>query len=139
MAEKKITKAAVLTAIMDLVAEETVVDTDLGSVTGADILSYCDTALNQLAAKAEKAKERAEKNKVEGDALRTEILSHITSEFQTADDITSAVEGFEEITKSKVIARLTQLVKNGSVVKEQKKVGDRTLMCYALAGASEEE
>lgn len=138
MANAKITKAAILTAIMDLVADDVVVETDLGSVAGADIISYCNTSLNQLEAKAAKAKERAAKNKAEGDALRAEVLSHITDEFQTADAITDAVEGFEDITKAKVIARLTQLAKAGEIVKEQIKVGDRKQMAYKLASADDE-
>ena len=49
-------------------------------------------------------------NSPKGDALREAVQAVLTSEFQTIDEITEKVEG-EEVTKAKVTARLTQLVK----------------------------
>lgn len=133
MADIKITKATVVKAIKEIVAEDTVIFVDGVPVNGTDILSYCDTALKQLESKAEKAKERAAKNKSKGDELRVEVLSHITEEYQTADAILDMVEGFEDITKPKVVARLTQLVKAGEVEKAQIKTEDgRKVMGYKL-------
>ena len=100
-------------------------------------LEFIDTQVAQIDAKAAKAKERAGEKKAEGDALRAEVAAHITTEFQTADDITALVEGFEDVTKAKIVARLAQLVKAGIVVKEQVKTEDgRKVMAYKLADAS---
>lgn len=140
MSEVKITKAMMFEAIKEIVAEDIEIPIGDGevSILGADIIDFCNASLKQIKAKAEKAKERSAEKKAEGDALRAEILSHITDTFQTADELVAAVaaaEGFEEVTKAKVIARLTQLCKAGEVVKEQKKIGERKLMCYALPPA----
>lgn len=133
MADIKITKAMVLAAIKEIVADDVAIQVGDASVKGTDIIAYCDTTMAQIDAKAGKARERAAKNKTAGDELRAEVLAHITDELQTADTITAMVEGFEDITKSKVVARLTQLCKNGDIVKEQVKVGDRKQMAYRLA------
>lgn len=143
MTDTKITKAMILTAIKEIVAEDVEIPVGDVSVKGTDIIEYCDTSMAQLEAKAEKARERAAKNKAVGDGLRAEVLAHVTDESQTADSITEQIEGFEDITKAKVIARLTQLVKAGDIIKEQCKVDGRKVMCYALPSAvnadSEEE
>ncbi|MDD7754890.1 MAG: hypothetical protein PUJ51_10355, partial [Clostridiales bacterium] len=71
-------------------------------------------------------------------ALRAEVAAHITTEFQTADDITALVEGFEDITKAKVVARLTQLVNNNQVEQEQIKTEDgRKVMAYRLPSGTD--
>lgn len=133
----KITNAMVISAIMSLVDDEnSVIELEGGiKVTGKDIMDYCDKVLTQIENKASKAKERAAKNKEIGDELRAEVLSHLTDEFQTTDDIAGMITGFEDITKSKVVSRLTQLVHSGEVVKEAHRIGKRTVMCYKLASA----
>lgn len=130
MADTKITKKDFFAAIRTMVEGVKVV----GDIPADKVLEFIDTQVAQIDAKAAKAKERAGEKKAEGDALRTEVAAHITTEFQTADDITALVEGFEDITKAKIVARLTQLVKTGEVVKELQKIGDRKVMCYKLAG-----
>lgn len=136
MTDTKITKAMVLTAIKEIVAEDVEIPVGDVSVKGTDIIEYCDTSMAQIEAKAEKARKRAAKNKAVGDELRAEVLAHVTDEFQTVDSITEQIEGFENITKAKVIARLTQLVKTGDIIKEQCKVDNRKIMCYALPSAA---
>lgn len=128
--EKKLTKKDILTAIRTEV--ETL--TEVGGIPVAAVLDYVDTTIAQIDTKAAKAKERAAEKKAEGDALREEVFSHVTDEYQTADAITALVVG-EDITKAKVVARLTQLVKAGMVEKEQQKVGDAKLMCYRVKSA----
>lgn len=135
MTDSKITKTMVLAAIKEIVADDVEIPVGDVSVKGTDIIEYCDTSMAQIEAKAERARERAAKNKMVGDELRAEVLAHVTDEFQTADDITEQIEGFDDITKAKVIARLTQLVKTGDIIKEQCKVDSRRVMCYALANA----
>lgn len=139
MAEtKNITKKMVLEAIK--VAADGM---DFGDVvTAEDVIAYVDTTITQLDAKAAKAQERAEKNRVAGDELRAVVESVLSADLQSIDAITAqvnAIEGYEEITKSKVVARLTQLAKMDVVRKEQIKVDDgRKVMGYALE-ASEED
>lgn len=96
----------------------------------AEMIDFIDAQLDQLAKKAEKAKERAGKVKEEGDELRELVASLLTEDFQTADALTAQIEG-EGITKAKVTARLTQLVKAGVAMKEIMKAEDgRKVMHY---------
>ena len=138
MAEVKITKKVVLEAIK--AAAEGM---DFGDVvTAADVIAYADTAIAQLEAKAAKAKERAAEKKADGDALRAVVENAVSDDLQTIDDITAKVvktEGYEDVTKSKVTARLTQLVKSGVIHKVQVKTEDnRKVMAYALGEAPAE-
>jgi Fic family protein len=96
----------------------------------AEMIDFIDAQLDQLVKKAEKAKERAGKVKEEGDELRELVASLLTLDFQTADALTAQIEG-EGITKAKVTARLTQLVKAGVAMKEVMKAEDgRKVMHY---------
>ena len=135
----KVTKKMVLEALRNVVVN---VDLDFGDVvTSGDVLNYIDTSIDQITAKAEKARVRAEKNKADGDALREVVKDALTDEPQTADAITAAVqatEGNEEVTKGKVVARLTQLINSGVAHKEPAKVDDRKVMVYALGAAPAE-
>ena len=131
MADTQITKKDFFAAIKTMVEGVKTV----GNIPADKVLEFIDAQVAQIDAKAAKAKARAGEKKAEGDALRAEVAAHITAEFQTADEITALVEGFEDITKAKVVARLTQLVNAGIVTKEQVKVGDRKVMAYKLADA----
>ena len=135
MADTKITKKDFFAAIRTMVEGVDAV----GTIPADKVLEFIDTQVAQIDAKAAKAKERAGEKKAEGDALRAEVASHITTEFQTADDITALIEGFEDITKAKVVARLTQLVNAGTVVKEQVKIDNRKVMAYKLASADSDD
>ena len=128
MAEVKITKAMVLEVIGKNV-ENMTFD---GDVTAEDVTAFVETTLAQIAAKAEKNKERAAAKKAEGDELRAEVQAILTEEFQSAQAITDAI-GKEDVTKAKVIARLKQLVDTGVAVKEEVKIGDKKQMAYKLA------
>lgn len=123
--EKKLTKREVLEGIKVFVQGG---DTD---VTLEDMVDYIDTTLAQLDKKSEKAAERAAAKKAEGDALRATVLGLVTAEPQTADEITAAIAD-EDVTKAKVVSRLTQLVKSGQVKKEETKIGDARKMVYSL-------
>ena len=95
----------------------------------AEMVEFIDAEMARLAAKAEKAKERAAAKKVEGDELREVVKAVLTDEFQAIDAIVAQIDG-EDVTKAKVTARLTQLVKAGMAEKDQIKVGDRKVMAY---------
>lgn len=98
-----------------------------------DLVAFIDKQIEQLDNKATKAKEKAAEKKAEGDELRAVVLSVLTSDFQTIEDIVAQIEG-EDITKAKIVARLTQLVKNGEAKKEQtKNAENKKVMTYAIA------
>ena len=125
--EKKITKKQVFEALIGAV---TGMD-KVGDIDTETVIATLETAVAQIDAKAAKAKERAAEKKTAGDALRAEIEALLTDEFQTADAITEQVTA-EDVTKSKVVSRLSQLVAAGVAAKEQIKVDDRKLMGYKL-------
>ena len=139
MAEVKITKKVVLEAIK-AAAEN---GAEFGEVvSAADVVAFADTMIAQLDAKAAKAKEKAAEKKAEGDALRAAVEKVVGEEPATIDVITAAVkaEGFEDVTRSKVTARLTQLVKADMVHKIATKTEDgRKVMAYAAGPAPEED
>ena len=128
MAENRITKAMVLEVIGKNV-ENMTFD---GDVTAEDVTAFVETTLAQIAAKAEKNKERAAAKRQAGDELRAQVLGFVTEEWQTRDEIAANFED-EDITPAKVGARLTQLVADGSVVKEKQKIDGKDKMVYALA------
>ena len=128
MAEVKITKAMVLEVIGKNV-ENMTFD---GDVTAEDVTAFVETTLAQIAAKAEKNKERAAAKRQAGDELRAQVLGFVTEEWQTRDELAANFED-EDVTPAKVGARLTQLVENGSVVKEKQKIDGKDKMVYALA------
>lgn len=133
MMEKKLTKKDFYAALRTMVEGVDAV----GNIPADEVLAFIDKTVEQIDAKAAKAKEKAAEKKADGDTLRADVLAVITNEFQTADAITAALDN-EEITKAKVVARLTQLVKAEEVVKEQMKVDDgRKVMCYKLASSEE--
>lgn len=84
------------------------------------------------AAKERKAKKAAEKG---DDELTTAVAAQLDSRLKTRDEITEALEvDFPEVTKAKVTARLSKLVKNGVAGKLEINVGQgRRVMAYALA------
>jgi hypothetical protein len=132
--EKKLTKKDYYAALRAMVeGVETV-----GDIPADEVLAFIDKTVDQIDAKAAKAKEKASEKKAEGDALRAEVAGVLTSELQTIDAITAQID-VEGITKSKVTARLTQLVKTGVARKEQVKDGDRKVMGYALADGDVDE
>ena len=123
MAVEKITKVDMFNAIADFIA-----DTDWERKDEA--IEFIEKQIDQLKAKAEKAKSRAEEKKIEGDELREAVANALTNEPQTIDAITTTVAKFFDVTKAKVTARLTQLVKLGEATKEQVKIDGRKIMVY---------
>ena len=128
MAENRITKAMVLEVIGKNV-ENMTFD---GDVTAEDVIAFVETTLAQIAAKAEKNKERAAAKRKAGDELRAQVFGFVTEEWQTRDEIAANFED-EDVTPAKVGARLTQLVADGVVVKEKQKIDGKDKMVYALA------
>jgi len=135
-----ITKAMVLKALAGYFsaeqydADEVLATNGEVNVTAGDVVAYCAKTLEQMEAKAVKAKTYNTKRKAEGDAFRERVLGFVTAEFQTRDQIFANFADEEDITIAKVGARLSQLVKEGKVVKEEAKdVLGKTKVHYKLA------
>ena len=125
MAETKMTKKMWFEEIRNIVEAADVEDK-------AGMLEFIDTQLAQLATRAEKAAERAAKKKADGDALRDAVEAVLTDELQTADEITAQIDE-EGISKAKVTARLTQLIKAGKATKDIIKTEDsRKVTAYKI-------
>lgn len=96
----------------------------------ADVIAH---EIELLENKAVKNKERAAARKVAGDELRDTISNILIDDLQTVDEIVEQIEG-EDITKAKIVARLTQLVNLNEAVKEQVKTEDgKKVMAYRRA------
>lgn len=133
MADVKITKTQMFAAIKEVIANAEVEGKE-------DMLDFIDKQVELIANKASKAKERAEKKKVEGDALRDAVQAVLTDELQLIDDIVAQVEVEDmDITRAKVTSRLTQLVKAGIAVRDEIKVDKAKKAAYALAETQEED
>lgn len=99
-----------------------------------EILAFIDKQIEQLDTKATKARERAAERKAEGDELRAMVAAAVTDEFQTIDQIMTAMELDDpDVTRAKITARLGQLVKAGEVMKVAMTVDKRRVMHYKLA------
>jgi hypothetical protein len=122
--EKRVTKKENFETLRGIVEDSTVENKD-------ELVAFIDAQIALVESKAEKAKERAAAKKAEGDELRATIKSILTDELQTVDMITDQIDD-EEITKAKVVARLSQLVKLGEAEKEQVKVEDKKVMAYKI-------
>ena len=96
-----------------------------------ELMEFIEKQVEALDKKAAKAKERAAEKKAEGDALRDKVEAVLTNEVQVIDQIVEAI-GDEDVTRNKVVARLTQLVKADIAVKEEVKNGSKKVMGYKL-------
>ena len=127
MAEVKVTQKELFGQVIAIVE-----GADVDAAVKAELVEFLNKKVAQIDAKAAKAKEKAAEAKVKGDELRDIVAGLLTDEVQTIDAILAQVD-FPEVTKAKVTARLTQLVKAGVAVKESVKVDTRTLTAYKLA------
>lgn len=125
MENKKLTKKDYYGMLKDIILTSDVDNKE-------ELEAFIDRQVEIIDNKAEKAKERAAEKKAEGDELRAAIKSVLTEDYQSADDILAQLEG-EDLSKAKIIARLTQLVNNGDAEKAQAKTEDRKkFMTYRL-------
>ena len=123
--EKKTTKRDYYEMLKEIVLN--------ANVEGAtELVEFIDKQVSLIDSKAEKAKARNAEKKANGDELREAVQNVLTDEFQTIDAIVSQIEG-EEITKAKITARLTSLVKNSIAEKTDVKDDEgRKLKAYKL-------
>lgn len=120
---KKVTKKEYYVMLKEVVENSNFENKD-------ELVEFIEKQITLLDNKAAKAKERAAEKRAEGDELRALVEATLTDEYQTIADITEQIDS-EDVTKAKVTARLTQLVKDGLAVKEEAKTEDgKKVMVY---------
>ena len=135
----KVTKKNVLNVLYTLIEDNFEAKDGDVTVTAEDLRNYIDTTLDQLKAKNEKAKERAAKKRAEGDELLAVVEGLLTDEYQTGDEIAAQITD-EDVTRPKVTARLTKLIRAGKAHKAEAKTEEgRKVMVYAAGPAPEAE
>lgn len=136
---EKMTKAMYFEIIKDIVK-------GLGTeafpegVSADDVLDFIDRQVALLDKRAAASKERAAKKRAASDELTELIYTMIfeAEDFITADEIVEKIDD-EEVTKNKVTARVSKLVKAGRVAKEQVKLEDgKKRMAYRIAEEGED-
>ena len=127
--EKKLTKRDKFEMLKEIVRGD--VNTEM-TTEQADLIDFLNAQIVAIDTKAEKAKARSAEKKANGDELRDVVQTILTEDYQTIDAIVAQIEG-EDVTKAKVTARLTSLVKNGLAEKEDIKDEEgRKLKAYRL-------
>ena len=132
--KNEFTKKELLNAVIEMALNfEGTVKIGDKDIAGNDIVDFAEKTIAQLDTKAERAKEKAAEKKTE-DALRNAVAEVLTDTAQTVDEIVAKVAG-EDVTKAKVVARLTALVKAGVAGKAEAKIEGRKgkVMTYFLA------
>lgn len=132
MAETKMTKAMWFEMIKAVVEASDAEQRE-------EMIEFIEKEQEMLANKAEKARERAAKAKEAGDPLRADVKAILTGDFQTVEQIEAAIDAtqYTELTRAKIVARLSALVRDGIAEKEQVKVegSSRKVMAYRLIEA----
>ena len=122
--EKKMTKKEMFGLLLGLLETAEVAERD-------ELKNFVAHEIEMIENKAEKAK--TYKRKKTADVLKEQIYTKLdVLEFRTIHDIVSDFND-ANITAAKVSARLTSLVKEGLVIKEEIKIENRKLMGYKLA------
>ena len=135
----KVTKKNVLNVLYTLIEDGFEAQDGDVTVTAEDLRNYIDTTLDQLNAKNEKAKERAAKKRAEGDELLAVVEGLLTDEYQTGDEIAAQITD-EDVTRPKVTARLTKLIRANKAHKAEAKTEEgKKVMVYAAGPAPEAE
>ena len=122
--EKKITKKEYFAMVAEIIEGSDAQNKE-------ELMEFIQKQVEALDKKADKAKERAAEKKAAGDELRTKVQSVLTEELQTIDEIVDAI-GEEDVTRNKVVARLTQLVAAGVAIKDKVDSGSKKVMGYKL-------
>ena len=135
----KTTKREYFTMLREIVAGMVEYDTVPAVDNPAELIEFIDRSILELDKKAERAKERAEKKKEADDELLLKVESALTEDFRSAEQIMEDLEDVEDLTKQKVVARLTKLVNADRAQKKTIKEDKRKIMGYASINATEEE
>lgn len=105
MEEKKLTKKDMFLMLKDVIADSDAEDKE-------ELIAFVDNQVAMIEKKAEKAKEKAAEKRAAGDELKELVKSLLTNEYQTINDLLEQIDGVD-VTKAKVQARATALVKDG--------------------------
>ena len=97
-----------------------------------EVVEFCTKEQAAIERKNEKARERSAAKRAAGDALRERIEAVLGADPKTINEIMETL-GDEDLTPSKIVSRLNQLVKAERVVKEHVSVDGRKLMAYRIA------
>lgn len=125
---EKITHAEIFNAIEEAMANGVVF-----SVGNEAVQGYIDSQREQRAKKLAKDKERRAEKAAQADELKSVVADALTDELQTVDAIVNAIND-PEVTKGKVVNRLTKLIEEGVAVKDTVKTEDKkSHTAYRLA------
>jgi hypothetical protein len=100
------------------------------AIDDAELVEFIDKMIASL------DKER-DRHKKDGEQAKIEVLNAVTEEYASIDDIVARIDN-PEITKAKVVARLTQLFKDGEVEKGEIAVDKRKVVAYRLTDSDSE-
>lgn len=105
-----------------------------GRMTNEAMIDFCNEQKRQIKSKAERAKEKAALKREESDKIKEYIYGLCMEDAQTAEEILQMVK-IEGMTKAKVVNKLSALVREGLLVKEQSVVGSdkKRKVLYKLA------
>lgn len=88
-----------------------------------DLVNFVQKNIDSLDAKADRAKAKAAEKKAAGDALREAVYNALPEDgYVSVADLMVEFEDDEEITKGKIVNRLTQLKNAGMVIADVAKV-----------------
>jgi hypothetical protein len=132
MKETKFTKREKFNALIAILNGEK------SDVPATDLVDFCKGEIDKLDNRKAREQEKAAAKKAESDALEVAVKNLLTDEFATIADITSKIEGIDEVTPHKVAYRLKNLVEaeiaekkeisvTGADGKKTKKVAYRAL------------
>ena len=122
--EKRLTKKDLFGMLLEVLQEA-----DLEQEESDMLVEFINHEI-ELVEKKNSNKKQKEKSE---DVLKELVYSKLdSSEFKTTQVILSEISDFEGVSSAKVSARLTALVNDGLVVKEQVKQGNRKLMGYKI-------
>lgn len=82
-----------------------------------DAMAFCDTKIEQLVSKADKAKAKAAERRAATDELGEQVYATLSEVPQTPQEIADAIGG--DVTKAKVVSRIAKLIADGKAVKSQ--------------------
>ena len=124
---KEMTKVERFNELINIVAVADVEDKD-------EIQAFLEKEIARLEAAAEKAKERRAEKAKAADVIKEQIVEIVNAAegAMTAEAIMEQI-GAEDITKAKVTARCSALVREGIFEKEDVKVEGRRLKAYRVA------
>lgn len=117
MTEMKITKVDMFAMVKEIVEAS---DAEMKEA----MVEFLDKQVALIESKAAKAKAKAAAKKEVDDEIMVAVKAALTDEFQDLDAIMAAID-MEDVSKAKVTARITKLVKAGLVEKEAAKTEDK--------------